>query len=262
MGVPFDGQFHRSCTQPTPCGTLSDVEATKRVIGYGRCSTSDQASSGLGMDAQRSAVRLACDRNGWDLVDFIADDGESGKDLRRPGLRRALEMIAAGEASGLVAFKLDRITRSVLDFATLLAWFEDAGATLVALDLGIDTSTPGGRLVANVFASVAEWEREVIASRTKDGLSALRAKGMAVSRPAVADMPELSKRIAAMRASGMTLRAVADRLNEEGVPTLRGGTVWRVSSVQAACGYRRPRPPRKASDLPAIKRRRVKKSAA
>lgn len=237
------------------------MEATKRVVGYGRCSTSDQASSGLGMAAQQSAVRSACQRNGWDLVEFIGDDGESGKDLRRPGLRRALEMIAAGEVSGLVAFKLDRITRSVLDFATLLPWFEEAGATLVALDLGIDTSTPGGRLVANVFASVAEWEREMIASRTKDGLAALRAKGMAVSRPAVADVPELSKRIAAMRDAGLTFRAVADKLNEEGVPTLRGGTVWRVSSVQAACGYRRPPPRRKSSHLPAIKRRRAARNS-
>jgi len=215
------------------------------------------------MAAQESAVRAASERNGWELVEFIADDSESGKDLRRPGLRRALEMIAAGEASGLVAYKLDRITRSVLDFATLLPWFEEAGATLVALDLGIDTSTPGGRLVANVFASVAEWEREVIAARTKDGLAVLRAQGMAVSRPAVADHPELSKRILAMRDSGMTFRAVADKLNGEGVPTLRGGTTWRVSSVQAACGYKRPPPRRKSSHLPAIKRRRpVKRSAA
>src|SRR5436305_1948950 len=101
------------------------------------------------MAAQEVHVRAACDRNGWDLVEWIADDNESGKDLKRPGLTRALEMIATGEASGLVAFKLDRITRSVLDFATLLPWFDEAGATLVALDLGIDTSTPGGRLVAN-----------------------------------------------------------------------------------------------------------------
>ena len=108
---------------------------------------------------------------------------------------RALEMITTGEASGFVAAKVDRITRSLLDFASLVHWFDEAGATLVALDLGIDTSSPGGRLLANVFASVAEWERETIAARTKEGLAVLRGKGSAVSRPAVADRPELSKRM-------------------------------------------------------------------
>lgn len=187
----------------------------------------------------------------------MSDEGESGKDLRRPGLTRALEMISTGEASGVVAAKLDRITRSVLDFASLLPWFDEAGATLVALDLGIDTSTPGGRLVANVFASVAEWERDTIAARTKEGLAALRAKGCAVSRPAVADRPDLSRRIAAMRRSGKTLQAIADTLNSEGVPTMRGGAAWRVSSVQAAAGYQRPPSRRKPTDLPQIKRRRT-----
>lgn len=190
-------------------------------------------------------------------MEFVSDEGESGKDLRRPGLTRALEMISTGEASGIVAAKLDRITRSVLDFASLLPWFDEAGATLVALDLGIDTSTPGGRLVANVFASVAEWERDTIAARTKDGLAALRAKGSAVSRPAVADRPDLSRRISAMRRSGMTLQAIADTLNADGVPTVRGGAAWRVSSVQAAAGYQRPPTRRKATELPPIKRRRA-----
>jgi hypothetical protein len=63
--------------------------------------------------------------------------------------------------------------------------------------------------------------------------------GRAVGRPAVADDPGLSQRIAAMRAEGMTLQAIADQLNAEGVPTVRGGAKWRHSSVQAAAGYRR-----------------------
>ncbi len=210
------------------------------------------------MASQEAAVRAACERNGWHLLEFVTDEGQSGKDLRRPGLSRALEIVATGEASGLVAAKLDRITRSLLDFASLVPWFDEVGATLVALDLGIDTSTPGGRLVANVFASVAEWERQTIAARTKEGLAALRAKGSAVSRPAVADHPELSERIAVMRGSGMTFQAIADALNSEGIPTLRGGTAWRVSSVQAAAGYRRPPPRRKTGNLPAVKRRRAR----
>ncbi len=126
-----------------------------------------------------------------------------------------------------------------MDFARLAEWFEhEARATLVALDLGVDTSTPGGRLVANVLASVAAWERDVIADRTRTGLAAARAAGQRISRPAVADDPELQRRIAGLRESGMTLQAIANQLNGEGVPTLRGGGEWRPSSLQAAVGSR------------------------
>jgi DNA invertase Pin-like site-specific DNA recombinase len=152
--------------------------------------------------------------------------------------------------------KLDRLSRSVVDFGTLLEWFTEGGATLVALDLGIDTSSPGGKLVANVFASVAEWEREVIAARTREGLAAVRARGKTIGHPAVVDRPELVVRITDMRDAGHSLRAIARRLNEESVPTLRGAAEWRASAVQAAAGYKRPSPRRARVDLPPIKRRK------
>ena len=194
-----------------------------KLLGYARVSTDDQATTGYGLDAQETAIRDACAQRGWVLTELLRDEGESGKSLDRPALREALEAIAANKASGLVVAKLDRLSRSVADFAALLEWFTEAEATLVALDLGIDTSTPGGRLVANVFASVAEWEREVIAARTREGLLAARASGKAISRPALVDDPKLHRRIKRMRERGMTLQAIADRLNKEGVPTLRGG---------------------------------------
>jgi DNA invertase Pin-like site-specific DNA recombinase len=84
------------------------------------------------------------------------------------------------------------------------------------------------------------WERQRVAERTRKGLEAARAKGGSISRPSVEDVPALKEWIAAMRARGLTLQAIADRLNEERVPTLRGGKEWRPSSVQAAAGYRRP----------------------
>jgi DNA invertase Pin-like site-specific DNA recombinase len=226
------------------------------VLGYARCSTAEQADSGNGLAAQEAAIRAECERRGWTLLEVVRDEGESGKSLDRAGLSSALERIAAGEAAGLVASKLDRLSRSVVDFGTLLEWFTECEATLVALDLGIDTGTPGGRLVANVFASVAEWERETIAARTRDGLAAVRATGRPISRPAVADLPELRERIAAMRAEGRTLQAIADALNAEGVPTPRGGAEWRPSSVQAATGYKRRSPVRNRAELPKLKRRR------
>jgi len=225
------------------------------VLGYARVSTAEQRSNGYGLDAQEAAIRDECERRGWRLLDLIRDEGTSGKSLDRRGMREALERIAVGEADGLIASKLDRLSRSVVDFGTLLDWFADAGATLVALDLGLDTSTPGGRLVANVFASVAEWERDTIAARTREGLAAARAQGRRISRPALADQPKLRRRIERMRERGMTLQAIADRLNREGVTTLRGGAKWRPSSVQAAAGYKRRKPRRQLVELPTVKRR-------
>jgi DNA invertase Pin-like site-specific DNA recombinase len=228
-----------------------------RIIAYLRVSTTEQAESGLGLEAQEHAVRGEISKRKWELVELVRDEGESGKSLARPGIRHALERIAAGEADGLVVAKLDRLSRSVVDFGLLLEWFTEAEATLVALDLGVDTSTPGGRLVANVFAAVAEWERDTIAARTKDGLAAKRAQGKPIGRAAVADNPELAARIRSMRDdAGMTLQAIADQLTAEGVPTARGAAVWRVSSVQAAAGYVRRKPRRRAAELPELRARK------
>lgn len=226
-----------------------------RIIAYVRVSTAEQAESGLGLEAQESTIRKTCEGRRWEIVELVRDEGESGKSLARPGIRHALERIAAGDADGLVVAKLDRLSRSVVDFGLLLEWFAEASATLVALDLGVDTSTPGGRLVANVFAAVAEWERDTIAARTRDGLAALRAQGKPTGRPAIADRPELAARIRSMREdAGMTLQAIADQLTAEGVPTARGAAVWRVSSVQAAAGYVRRKPRRRAAELPGLGR--------
>ncbi len=225
-------------------------------------STSEQAASGLGLDAQRRAIELECQRRDWELVEIVADEAESAKSLDRPGLHEALGRLAGGEATVLMASKLDRFSRSVGDFAALLEWFSAANLALVALDIGVDTSTPGGRLVANVFACVAEWEREIIAARTKDGLASLRAKGVPSGRPAVSDLPALSARIHAMRAAGRTYQSIADTLNAEGVPTLRGGAEWRPSAVQSATGYQRPRQSHRPANLPTIGRRRRKAPAA
>lgn len=230
-----------------------------RLLAYARVSTTEQAERGYGLDAQESAIRETCDRRGWELVELIRDEGQSGKTLERAGLRRALERLAAGEADGLLVSKLDRLSRSVVDFGLLLEWFTEAEVALVALDLGVDTSTPGGRLVANVFASVAEWERDTIAARTRDGLAAVRAQGKPTGRPAVADRPELAERIQAMREQGMTLQAIADTLTAEGVPTARGAAAWRPSSVQQAAGYRRRQPRRKLTVLPDLRRGRTRR---
>jgi DNA invertase Pin-like site-specific DNA recombinase len=210
------------------------VAKGQKVVGYVRVSTEEQSDSGLGLEAQKAAIRSACETRGWELVEVVEDSGVTGGTLDRPGLRRALEQIAAGEADGLVASKLDRLARSSIGFGRLIEWFEDSDAALVALDLGVDTSTPSGRMMAGVFATFAQYEREAIAERTRHALEAKRGRGEAISRPSVLDRPELVEQIEKLRDQGKGEYAIATALNREGVPTVRGGKEWRPSSVRTA----------------------------
>jgi DNA invertase Pin-like site-specific DNA recombinase len=216
----------------------SRLPAGSRVIGY-LTSADDRRRKDDGESA--AAIDAACERFGWNLVEVVRDTNE-GPTLGRPGLRYALERIVHGEAQALVMGELVRLSRSLVELGRLLAWFRDADAALIALDLDVDTSTPEGRHVANTLIALSARDHERIASGTRRGLAKGRASGRPTGRPAVSHRPELLERIAAMRAADMTLRAIADQLNAEGIPTLRGGKEWRPSSIQAALGYQRPSP--------------------
>jgi DNA invertase Pin-like site-specific DNA recombinase len=162
-----------------------------------------------------------------------------------------------GEADGLAVAKLDRLSRSVVEYGLLVEWLEEVDAVLVALDLNVDTSTPGGRMISRIIVVIAEWERDTIAARTRAGLAALRARGKPTGRPAVADRPELAARIRRMREEEeLTLWQIADRLTAEGVPTARGAKQWRPSSVASAAGYQRRPPRRKPTSLPTVSQRK------
>lgn len=197
-----------------------------RAVSYGRVSTAEQASSGLGLRAKREAVLAAVSLRGWTLVAHL-EDAASGRTFDRPSLQRALTMVDDGDADALVVARLDRATRSVGDFAQLLARLERPGAAFVALDLGVDTSTPGGRLVANVIASVAEWERAVISQRTRDALRQLprERRGGPVYPEAV------RARARKLRAKGLPLHAIAKQLMDDGVRPPRGGARLYESTI-------------------------------
>jgi DNA invertase Pin-like site-specific DNA recombinase len=206
------------------------------VIGYVTVSSEAHRNEA---DPAVHAIEAACERAGLELSEVVTDR-ESGRGLVRPGLTYALKQIAEGQASGLIVSDLRRLSRSTVDLGSLMEWFRDAGAGLIALDLGVDTSTPVGREVAMTLITLGDWERERIARRTRSGLTEVTAGGRRVGRPSLRDRPDLVERITAMRSANMTLQAIADQLNAESVPTLRGGAMWRPSSVQAALGYRRP----------------------
>jgi DNA invertase Pin-like site-specific DNA recombinase len=214
----------------------------ERALGYTTVARPEDAETQLRAEARQ--IQLACKKRGLPLKKLVRDlESHGGADLTRPGLSFALERLGKGEYTCLVVTSLDRLTRSAANLGTLIYLLEERRTRLVVVDIDLDTGTEEGRLAARALVKVSGLERKKLEEQTRKGLEAARDKRRSSGRPAVADRPTLRRRIAEMRTGGMTLQAIADTLNDEGVPTLRGGAQWRPSSVQAAAGYKRP--PRK-----------------
>jgi DNA invertase Pin-like site-specific DNA recombinase len=201
-----------------------------RAITYRRVSTDEQADSGLGLAAQTTQLAAALAARRWALVHAAVDEGLSAKDLRRPALQDAIDRLERGEADVLVVAKLDRLSRSTLDYASLLERSIKSGWRLVALDTDVDTTTPMGEAITSVAVAFAQLERRLISARTKAALAELKAQGRRLGRPIEID-DTVRQRIAAMRADGLSLQRIARALNDEGVPTARGA-MWYPSTVQ------------------------------
>lgn len=211
---------------------LEPAAETKQVIAYIRVSTEEQKESGAGLAAQRAAILAECKRRGWHLIEVVEDAGYSAKDLKRPGVQAALDTLRRGGADALVVAKLDRLSRSMLDFASIMAAAQKQGWGVVALDCAVDTTTPAGEAMANILATFAQFERRLISQRTKDALAIKKAQGVRLGRPS--QLPdEVVNRIVTERNSGKTLGRIADALNADKVPTAQGGRRWYASTVRA-----------------------------
>ena len=202
-----------------------------RVIGYVRVSTEEQGMSGAGIQAQKEAISKEAERRGWQIVEVHEDVG-SGKDLRRPGIKAALESLQRGEADALAIAKLDRLSRSMLDFANIMAKAQKESWALIALDVNVDTTTPAGEAMANVVATFAQFERRLISQRTREALAIKRAQGVRLGRPQEISR-ETDQAILAMRKSGLTFRQIIEELEVIGTPSARGGK-WSTSTVSRA----------------------------
>jgi len=200
-----------------------------KVIGYLRVSTREQADSGLGLDAQRRTISVEAERRGWE-VEWLVDDGRSARNLNRPALTEALALLKQGEASALVVAKLDRLSRSVSDFAAVLATADKQRWAVVALDLGVDTTTPAGELVAGVMMVIAQWERRIIGVRTREAMAEAKANGARFGRIRQA-APGTVARILHERAEGQSFNAIAAGLDADDIPTPGGGLHWYGSTV-------------------------------
>jgi DNA invertase Pin-like site-specific DNA recombinase len=208
----------------------------REVLAVGYVSERSQVP-GYDAELERQAhmIERFCARRGWQLVGLVRDIWTPGRrGTGQPSLMYALEQLRRREAACLVLAEVKRLSPSVADLGDVLDAVELAGARFVSLEPAIDTGTPAGRAAVRALRSVSRWER----SRRAEMTSAARAKAASP----LAIEPKLKRRIRRMRGAGMTLQAIADELNAERIPTPRGGATWRPSSVQAALGYRRPRP--------------------
>jgi DNA invertase Pin-like site-specific DNA recombinase len=142
-----------------------------RVVGYVRVSTEEQANSGLSLSHQRTRITAFAQASDFELLEVIEEPGKSAKNLKRPGLQRALELLEGGGADALVVLSLDRLTRSVKDLGYLVEFFDRTKTALVSVQDSINTLTAAGRLVLNVLGSIAQWEREAIAERTSAAMA-------------------------------------------------------------------------------------------
>ncbi len=168
------------------------------LIGYMRVSTADQS-----LDLQRDALRrVGCERTYEDVC--------SGKAAERPGLARALDVAREGDA--IVVWKLDRIGRSLPHVVGLVGDLRERGVGLKVLTGDVDTTTPTGRLVFGIFATLAEFERDLIHERTMAGLAAARARGRAGGRPRVMTRQKLKAAMALMADRENAARDVAAQL--------------------------------------------------
>jgi DNA invertase Pin-like site-specific DNA recombinase len=213
------------------------------AVGYVRVSTTEQADSGAGLEAQRRSIAQGCEARGWELVEVFEDLGVSGKSLNRPGLISALDMVEAGRANVLVVAKLDRLSRSLIDFVGVMDRSRKRGWHLAALDLGVDTSTPHGEMVAAVMASMAQLERRLIGVRTREALAVKRSQGVRLGRPPLVEESTVQQ-IAALRGDGLSYARIGRILDTDGVETAHGGRCWHANTVrQVHLANQDPPPP-------------------
>jgi DNA invertase Pin-like site-specific DNA recombinase len=145
-----------------------------------------------------------------------------------------LVRVAGGWADdALVVAKLDRLSRSVMDFAGLMDRAQKEEWALIGLDLGVDTTTPAGEAMANVLAAFAQFERRMIGVRLKEAFAAKRARGEQTGPPSQLPAKE-RKRIRRLRKAGKSYRQIATDLTDRGIPTSQGGARWYPSTVRAA----------------------------
>lgn len=214
----------------------------KQAIGYIRVSTEQQANEGVSLEAQKAKIAAWCVTNSYELVNVFVDAGISGKSMdKRPGLQDAMKSLKKGMA--LVSYSLSRLARSTKDALSIGETVAKCKADMVSLSEQIDTTTAAGKMMFQMLAVLAEFERNLVAERTTNALQHKKATNQKYTNITPYGFEAIEGRlvqvqaeaavvaeIQAARAGGNTLQSIADSLNGRGIPTKTGKT-WQPATI-------------------------------
>ena len=222
----------------------------KKMIGYVRVSTGEQAEVGQSLENQERKIKAFCDMWDVDLLEVVVDPGRTGDNLDRAGLQTVLKKLDNKEAEGVIIYALDRISRRSLHiFEIIDKYFQEN--TLCSLSENIDTTSAIGQLMIGIFASMAQYERARLIERIKSVLEMKKEKGERLGTTPlgfktvykdpdnkkggelvpVMDELLLLKEIVENRANGWSLSKIAENLNNRSIEPKRGKKWW-PSSVK------------------------------
>jgi DNA invertase Pin-like site-specific DNA recombinase len=214
-------------TSPEQEADMAPTKVTRAAL-YARVST---LNHGQDPAMQLEEMRQYCARRGFDIAGEYIDRGISGSKEHRPELDRLLADCRKRRVDAVVVYRYDRFARSLRQLVNALEEFRSLGIDFVSLHEGVDTSTPNGRLIFGIFASIAEFERELIRDRVRSGIAAARAKGKRLGRPCViVNTP----RVTGLRAQGLSWASIARDMGI-GEGTVRRAAQKAAKSAPVAC---------------------------
>lgn len=218
----------------------------RSALGYLRVSTLEQSQEGISLDVQRARIEAYAQAKNLELLDILTDEGISGKNLKRPGLRELMSRCERGEVQHVIVTKMDRLSRSTRHLLSLVEdLFIKRQIELHSVSESIDTGTPHGRFLLTILGGLGQMERELIGERTKGALAYKRERleptshpplGFAAngSRERMIPVPQelkVVRRILDSWRRGQSYSAIARQLDSERVSTKRGGR-WASETVR------------------------------